>query len=265
MRLWSVVASDTNVFEVRLGFESLQVDLGEQLCTCRLWEIYGIPCVHACTAMNHTQQQRETLISSWFSKEKFAETYRGNMRPLNGSKIWARKPYAKPLPPPARRMPGRPKTRRRKHVTEKDGEYKKIKSVGGTKICKNSSEEGHSKRTYKNPSKPQPPKEKKRKGRPLTKDGKAKAYQFVKGIHEGSSKDFEDEGLQDVTLVQDLKGDAHAIDFLASRYSEDEVYHVLYEQHLDVEVLDEVPPVLEPVHEEVLEVKQVQLVLEEVP
>nr|KAJ0189711.1 hypothetical protein LSAT_V11C800395300 [Lactuca sativa] len=55
-RLWSVVASDTKVFEVRLGFESFQVDLGEKFCTCRLWEISGIPCVHACATMNHTQQ-----------------------------------------------------------------------------------------------------------------------------------------------------------------------------------------------------------------
>ncbi|CAH1423769.1 unnamed protein product [Lactuca virosa] len=98
------------------------------------------------------------------------------------------------------------------------------------------------------------------------KKGKAKASQLViKGIHEGSSKDFEDEGLQDVMLVQDLKGDAHATDLFASGYSEDEVYHVLYEQHLDVEFLDEVPPVLEPVHEEVPEFEQVQPVPEEVP
>ncbi|CAH1452953.1 unnamed protein product [Lactuca virosa] len=95
--------------------------------------------------------------------------------------------------------------------------------------------------------------------------GKAKAYQSVRGIHEGSSKDFEDEGLQNVILAQDLKGDAHATEFLASGYSEDEVYHVLYEQHLDVEVLAEVPPILEPLHEEVPEVEQVQPVPEEVP
>nr|KAJ0207775.1 hypothetical protein LSAT_V11C500254240 [Lactuca sativa] len=127
MRLWSVVAGDTHVFEVRLGFEYFQVDLGEQLFTCRLWEIYGIPCVHACATMNQTQQP-ETLI----------KTYKGNMRPLNGSKMWAKTPYTKPMPPPTRRIPERSKTRRRKHVTEKEGEYKKIKFVGGTNICHNS-------------------------------------------------------------------------------------------------------------------------------
>ncbi|CAH1425671.1 unnamed protein product [Lactuca virosa] len=198
--------------------------------------------------MNHTQQQPKTLISSWFSKEKFAETYKGNIRPLN----------------------------------EKDGEYRKIKSVGGTKIRENCWEEGHNKRTYKNPTKPQPTKEKKRKGRPVTRDvamkkqqhpqvkrvkivntfrkwmdrqgvivkkgkGKAKASQSVKGI---------DEGLQDVMMVHDLKGDEHARELLASGYSEDEVYRVLYEQHLDVEILAEVPPVLETMHEEVPEVEE---------
>ncbi|CAI9278734.1 unnamed protein product [Lactuca saligna] len=83
------------------------------------------------------------------------------------------------------------------------------------------------------------------------KKGKAKASQSVKGIPEGSSTYFEDEGLQDVMLVHDLKVDAHATELLASGYSEDKVYHLLYEQDLYVEVLAEVPSVLETVHEEV--------------
>ncbi|CAH1413266.1 unnamed protein product [Lactuca virosa] len=266
MRLWSVVASETNVFEVRLGFESFQVDLGEQLCTCRLWEISGIPCVHACATMNHTQQQPETLTSSWFSKEKFVETYKGNIRPLNGSKMWARTPYAKPLPSPARRMPGRPKTRRRKHVTEKNGEYRKIKSVGGTKICQNCWEEWHNKRTCKNPTKPQTPKEKKRKGRPVTRDVAMKKTtastsqksqnsqhtQEMDGQMDGQARCNSQKRVKQRHLNL-LKG---YMKLLASGYSEDEVYHVLYEQDLDVEVLAEVPPVLETVHEEVPEVEE---------
>ncbi|CAI9291571.1 unnamed protein product [Lactuca saligna] len=93
------------------------------------------------------------------------------------------------------------------------------------------------------------------------KTSKSQKNQNIIHTHEDSCKDFEDEGLQDVMLVHDLKGDANATELLTSRYLEDEVYHVLYEQHLDVEV----PPILEPVHEEVLEVEKVQHVPEEVP
>ena len=123
-----------------------------------------MPCVHACATMHHTHQPPATMICDWFSKAKFADTYRGNIRPLNGSRMWARTPYAKPLPPPARRMPGRPKTNRMKHVIEKEGDYRKLRAVGGTKVCTNCWEKGHNKRTCKNSTRPKPPQEKKKMG-----------------------------------------------------------------------------------------------------
>ncbi|KAL4571792.1 hypothetical protein LXL04_018557 [Taraxacum kok-saghyz] len=271
MRLWTVVPSEAHLFEVRLGFDSFQVDLAEMACTCRLWGISGIPCVHACAAMSHTQQQPEAMISPWFSKGKFAETYTGNIRPLNGSRMWAKSPYSKPLPPPARRMPGRPKTKRRRHVTENDGEYKKLRAVGGTKVCKNCWEQGHNKRTCKNPAKPEPPKEAKKMGRPVTRDPasqKKKSKQpsqkqpsqknrskkqtgcssQTTNAGEGSSKGLEQqmdlEGLQNVNLVQDFKDLPLARSLLDSGYSKDEVLQALEEQDITVE------PLLEPVLEE---------------
>ena len=170
IRLWTVVASETNVFEVRLGFDGYQVDLDQKFCTCRLWAVSGIPCIHACAAMNFTHHQPQDYISEWFTKKKFAETYIGNIRPLNGSNMWARAPYTKPLPPIVRRMPGRPKVKRRKHVTEVDkGGYRRIRASGGTKICTNCWQKGHNKRTCKNPTTSQPTQLRKKMGRPRTR------------------------------------------------------------------------------------------------
>ncbi|CAI9281991.1 unnamed protein product [Lactuca saligna] len=50
-------------------------------------------------------------------------------------------------------------------------------------------------------------------------DGKTKASQYVKGVHEGIHMDNKDEGMQDVMLVEDFKGDKHDRQLLASRYS----------------------------------------------
>ena len=97
----------------------------------------------------------------------FVQTYRGNIRPLNGSSMWPKTNYTKPLPPIAKRMPGRPKVKRRKHVTEDDGGYKRLRARGGTKICTNYWEQYRNKRTCKNPQKPPPPKVKKKMGRPF--------------------------------------------------------------------------------------------------
>ncbi|CAI9265785.1 unnamed protein product [Lactuca saligna] len=132
------------------------------------------------------------MTSSCFSKEKFAETYKGNMMPLNASKMSVRTPFAKPLPPPSRRMPERPKTKRRKHVIEKDGEYKK-----------------------------------------LSWEKQSHLNLLNGGTYEGCL--------------------------------EDEVYHVLNEQQLDVEVLDEEVPEVEqvsPIPEQLSPMPQVAIVPE---
>ncbi|KAL4562655.1 hypothetical protein LXL04_026683 [Taraxacum kok-saghyz] len=167
MRLRSVIASEAQLFEVKLGFEAYQVDLEQGLCTCRLWEISGIPCIHVCAALHYTHQHPEPFICNWFSKDMFVQTYRGNIKPLNGSSMWPKTNYTKPLPPIAKRMPGRPKVKRRRHVTEDDGVYKRVTARGGTKICTNCWEQGHNKRSCKNPQKPPPPKVKKKMGRPF--------------------------------------------------------------------------------------------------
>nr|KAJ0213062.1 hypothetical protein LSAT_V11C400179330 [Lactuca sativa] len=213
-RLWGVVASET------------RVDLGKQSYTCRLWEISGIPCVHACVTMNHTQQQPETLISSWFSKEKFAETYKGNMMSLNGSKMWAKTPFAKPLPPSSRRMPERPKTKRRKHVTEK------LRRKGITKEPARIQASPNLQRRRK-------------KGRPVTRDETIKKQQHHLKENE-SANGWKSKGKAKAS--QPIKG-------MNEGYLEDEVYHVLKEQQLDVEILAE----------EVLEVEQVPPVPEQLP
>ncbi|KAL4581754.1 hypothetical protein LXL04_006282 [Taraxacum kok-saghyz] len=263
MRLWTVVPSEAHVFEVRLGFDSFQADLAEMACTCRLLGISGIPCVHACAAMSHTQQQPEAMISPWFSKGKFAETYTGNIRPLNGSRMWAKSPYSKPLPPPARRMPGRPKTKRRRHVIENDGEYKQLRAVGGTKVCKNCREQGHNKRTCKNLTKPEPPKEAKKMGRPVTRDPasqkkKSKQPSQKQPSHKNRSK--KQTGCSSQRTNADFKDLPLARSFLDSGYSKDEVLQALDEQDITVEPLLE--PVLEEPFDEPIEETQHEAVVE---
>ncbi|KAL4556354.1 hypothetical protein LXL04_039003 [Taraxacum kok-saghyz] len=183
--------------------------------------------------------------------------------------MWAKSPYSKPLPPPARRMRGRPKIKRRRHVTENDGEYKKLRAVGGTKVCKNCWEQGHNKRTCKNPAKLEPPKESKKMGRPVTRDqpsqkkkskhqpGQKQPSQKYKskkqtrcssqttnageGISKGLEQQIDLEGLQNVNLVQDFKDLPQAKDIIESGYTEDDVLQALNEQHITLELVLEEP------------------------
>ncbi|CAH1423016.1 unnamed protein product [Lactuca virosa] len=111
-RSWYVHPSGLNAFEVRNGFHSYGVNLEGMYCTCRLWELSGMPCVHAQATIIYTQQDPARFISTWFGKDKFLATYESNILPVNGSNMWEPTPYTKPLPPIERRMPGRPCGRR---------------------------------------------------------------------------------------------------------------------------------------------------------
>ncbi|XP_076929639.1 uncharacterized protein LOC143594136 [Bidens hawaiensis] len=105
---WIVIPSGGNAFEVRNVYEAYTVDLDNRECSCRLWQISGLPSLHSVSAMYYINNDPEDYASDWFRVEKFKETYTHYMKPLNGSKMWKSTPYIQPLPPNERRMPGRP-------------------------------------------------------------------------------------------------------------------------------------------------------------
>ncbi|GJX75087.1 multidrug resistance-associated protein 5 [Tanacetum coccineum] len=46
-RFWHVIPAGGNRFEVRLGSEGFTINEGKRSCSCRMWQLSGIPCVHA--------------------------------------------------------------------------------------------------------------------------------------------------------------------------------------------------------------------------
>ena len=153
-------------FEVRNGLQSYGLCLEGHYCTCRLWDLSGIPCVHAQAAILYTQQDPVSFINDWFSKDKFLRTYKSNILPVNGSNLWEQTPYTKPLPPVERRMPGRPSIKRKRHVSEHENKLSQVTTKGWTFQCTNCLQKGHNKVSCKNPTITPEPKPKKKMGRP---------------------------------------------------------------------------------------------------
>lgn len=151
-RNWKVIATGGSVFETRYGYTAYKVDLEQHYCTCRLWEISGIPCVHGQAAINYTHMNPTDFLSIWFQKEKFMAAYTTNISPVNGSNLWAPTDYIKPLPPLTRRMPGRPKTKRRRHVSEvNDSKFPTVRArVCRTVRCSKCLQFGHNLKSCKN-------------------------------------------------------------------------------------------------------------------
>ncbi|CAH1440243.1 unnamed protein product [Lactuca virosa] len=159
---WLIIHSQQHVFEARRGCDSYMVDLDGSHCTCRLWDLAGISCVHVIATINYIQQTLDEYIDHMFSKEQFLKCYSANISPVNGSNLWPQTEFIKPLPPVSMRMPGRPKVNRRRHVTENDGRVHTPRTVS----CGKCFEYGHNQRGCKNATREPVPMPPKKKGRP---------------------------------------------------------------------------------------------------
>lgn len=117
-------------------------------CSCRQWDLTGIPCIHGCQAILSINAQPENFIDEYFKKTTYLIAYSNLMCPMKGSKEWPISTQTKLLPPKARRMLGRPK----KHRRREDDEIRagcKMSKKGIAMTCSRCLQIGHNKITCK--------------------------------------------------------------------------------------------------------------------
>ncbi|KAH0652610.1 hypothetical protein KY289_030288 [Solanum tuberosum] len=109
-------------FEVLEGVYKHTVNLGQQKCSYRSWELKGIPCAHGITAINHLNMDASQAISSWCRKETYLKTYSHFIQPVLNMEMWPESRNLIAEPPEARQMPGRPP----KNIRREIGEVRKV-------------------------------------------------------------------------------------------------------------------------------------------
>ncbi|GKA24799.1 putative reverse transcriptase domain-containing protein [Tanacetum coccineum] len=77
-----------------------------------LWELSGIPCVHAVAAYMHVGTDLDAGVSHWYSREAWFNAYPFSIKPVFGTNMWKGTNDVPPLPPIIRKMPGRPQKKR---------------------------------------------------------------------------------------------------------------------------------------------------------
>ncbi|KAD2393856.1 hypothetical protein E3N88_40833 [Mikania micrantha] len=164
MKYWKVIPSDNIIFKVRNENDALVVNIDEQTCTCRLWQLSGIPCVHTVAALVFINKDPETYVSNLFKKDMFNEAYKYSIKQLKGSMYWPKTDDIKPLPPKERRMPGRPTVKRKKDPSEKVNKNSNV-GYGRKMTCQNFQGIGHNIKSCKNEKRDPQPKETRPKGR----------------------------------------------------------------------------------------------------
>nr|KAJ0201401.1 hypothetical protein LSAT_V11C600324350 [Lactuca sativa] len=128
MEKWKVIATGGFVFEKMYRCASYKVDLEAHYCTCVHGQAAELKSdnnwrhtiTHVCMIkqqQNYIHMNPTDFLSIWFQKEKFVVAYTTNISSVDSSNMLVPTAYIKTLPPLIRRMSGRPKTKRRRHVS----------------------------------------------------------------------------------------------------------------------------------------------------
>ncbi|XP_071700561.1 uncharacterized protein [Rutidosis leptorrhynchoides] len=153
---YSVIYNGSRMFQVTgPNNEQLVVDMGQESCACRKWEVTGMPCKHfiACIwnmrANDPKVPRPELWVNQVHHRKRWFDTYQHAIIPLNGRDMWPKSNVTIPILPPKKiATAGRPKKSRRKGLLENDnivegGKLSKKGQVIKCGICKGA---GHNRR-----------------------------------------------------------------------------------------------------------------------
>ncbi|XP_014515422.1 uncharacterized protein LOC106773224 [Vigna radiata var. radiata] len=137
-RYWIPSWYGRKLFEVRhtaVITNKFTVNLETKECSCRKWMISGIPCCHAIAAMNYCNEDPKNLIPSCFTRTTYEATYAAMIYPVNGQMLWEKTSFVDVLPPIIRKMPGRPKKKRKLEAWELTKDATQMNIGGHRKKC----------------------------------------------------------------------------------------------------------------------------------
>lgn len=146
---WNGEDSQTGFEVIHYGI-SHAVDLGKRTCSCRSWDLTGVPCAHAMSAILYMRHQPENYIAHWYTRITCEKTYHQRLQPVPGSTFWDHEGEGLVLPPDlVSKGPGKKKTARRKDADEPTKGKTKYNRKGIQTRCSNCGVLGHSKKTCK--------------------------------------------------------------------------------------------------------------------
>ncbi|XP_040372479.1 uncharacterized protein LOC112192744 [Rosa chinensis] len=125
------------------------VQLDKKSCSCRRWDVSGLPCGHAIAAIYSKGWSPDEFVDDHYRMEKYLEAYEQVINPIAGISEWEiiHRPIAAPL---YRAQPGRPKLKRNKEPGEEPpaaGTEKLSRSFYSQVKCGRCHKKGHNVRT----------------------------------------------------------------------------------------------------------------------
>ncbi|XP_020972487.1 uncharacterized protein LOC110269163 [Arachis ipaensis] len=152
-------------FQVSRKQTKVDVDLIKHTCSCNVWQLTGMPCIHSIAAIRKRHDQVDDYVHPWLCMESIHKTYAHCIKSVPSEEFWVTTDQLRPAPPPIKRPIGRPKVHNRnKDPAEAHIQGDKLKRSFQV-TCSKCNEKGHNYKTCKGaPSNPNwKPKKKKAK------------------------------------------------------------------------------------------------------
>lgn len=149
----NAIPDGLGTFRVSDGLEGWvhKVKLNEGTCSCRYWELNGIPCPHVIACCPKAGLQPVDVVSDWYKKEKYLLTYEKPLECTRGPEMWVNYEGEKVEAPVMRCKPGRPRVNRfkcRDEIVKIPNGKAKLTKIGVTMHCGNCKSSTHNIRTF---------------------------------------------------------------------------------------------------------------------
>jgi hypothetical protein len=112
-RDWTVSCSAPKVFEVHAKF-NVKVNLNENFCSCRRWQIHSFPCAHALIAMQKAGEPIYMYIEPYYFSDYFKKSYEVAISPIPSIErdYYESSTGSSIQPPVTKKQAGRPRKKR---------------------------------------------------------------------------------------------------------------------------------------------------------
>ncbi|XP_070668106.1 uncharacterized protein [Malus domestica] len=103
------MAGENEYLVQHLSGRQFVVKLKESTCSCRRWDLCGIPCSHAIACILARDESVYTYVYDCYKKEAYLNSYDPMIHPVPGMDLWDRTDLTLLKPPICKKQPGRPK------------------------------------------------------------------------------------------------------------------------------------------------------------
>nr|XP_009804437.1 PREDICTED: uncharacterized protein LOC104249660 [Nicotiana sylvestris] len=133
-------------YEIQHGVYKHIFDFSNNTCTCRSWQLKGIPCSHVICAIFFKRFEPADYVTHWYKKETYLKDFSCYIQPVTNMEMWPSTQNPTVEPPVITKISGRPKKNRKRAQDEPKKKFGKISRKGTPMTCSNCKTVGHNKK-----------------------------------------------------------------------------------------------------------------------